>query len=232
MLRLVVSGIGVWLGFNAVLMMDCGHVGVVWPPEGSIWVCFESETTTSVPGLWAAVGMLAVAMLVFGLVWLPVLIRMRRDTTTSLAANIGRVAADALDAGTQQSAALDRSDPESNSINNTASRAHEQEVTKPSVEPSRSGSSPDSDNPASATTIAGRPANGGSSTTALTRSVEILEQVWTSETLSPQSASKQWIGLLREANQLHNNGQLPTDEFSRMNTRLLELVARPDDSST
>lgn len=60
-----------------------------------------------------------------------------------------------------------------------------------------------------------------------TRLVARLEALETS--LSAESgdatreATEQWMRLLREANDLHNSGEIATEEFRRINTRLLDL---------
>lgn len=40
-----------------------------------------------------------------------------------------------------------------------------------------------------------------------------------------RDATRQWIGLLREANELHNLGELTTEDFKTINTRLLGLFS-------
>lgn len=42
-----------------------------------------------------------------------------------------------------------------------------------------------------------------------------------------REATEQWMMLLREANDLHNSGDLATEEFRRINTRLLDLFIEP-----
>lgn len=46
-----------------------------------------------------------------------------------------------------------------------------------------------------------------------------------------RDATAQWIGLLREANELHNLGELTTEDFKTINTRLLGLLSTSGDSS-
>jgi hypothetical protein len=53
-------------------------------------------------------------------------------------------------------------------------------------------------------------------------------------TLSPEGSrdfTSSWIGLLREANELHNSGDLGTSDFKLINTRLLDLLKEPSQTS-
>lgn len=62
---------------------------------------------------------------------------------------------------------------------------------------------------------------------------EIMEKLRTleAELASPEGLSRAtssaWMRLLREVNDLHNDGYLATDDFRVINTRLLDLVVRP-----
>ncbi len=42
-----------------------------------------------------------------------------------------------------------------------------------------------------------------------------------------REATEQWMYLLRRANDLHNQGDLATDDFKQINTRLLDLFSAP-----
>ncbi|HEY6635344.1 MAG TPA: hypothetical protein VI141_06990 [Acidimicrobiia bacterium] len=42
-----------------------------------------------------------------------------------------------------------------------------------------------------------------------------------------REVTERWMGLLRQSNDLHNQGLLSTEDFSRINTRLLDLFAEP-----
>lgn len=57
--------------------------------------------------------------------------------------------------------------------------------------------------------------------------LEALEAELASPEGLSRSATSAWIRLLREVNDLHNDGNLPTDEFRVINTRLLDLVVKP-----
>ena len=59
--------------------------------------------------------------------------------------------------------------------------------------------------------------------TQLRRAVEVVEMAFETDSAT-RSMTSEWMRLLLEANRLHNEGTLPTEEFKRLNTRLLELV--------
>lgn len=42
-----------------------------------------------------------------------------------------------------------------------------------------------------------------------------------------REVTERWMGLLRQSNDLHNQGLLATEDFSRINTRLLDLFTEP-----
>lgn len=54
-----------------------------------------------------------------------------------------------------------------------------------------------------------------------------LEQAMGSTTVPSRDATSAWMRLLREANDLHNVGELATEDFKEINTRLLDLVEAP-----
>ncbi len=44
-------------------------------------------------------------------------------------------------------------------------------------------------------------------------------------------AAPAWLELLRSANDMHSEGELSTEEFKVINSRLLDLVSRESDSN-
>lgn len=58
------------------------------------------------------------------------------------------------------------------------------------------------------------------------RRLEAVEASFGSE-LASRETVQQWMDLLREANDLHNSGDLSTEDFREINTRLLDLHAEP-----
>lgn len=65
----------------------------------------------------------------------------------------------------------------------------------------------------------------------LTGRVEALETALEADTVPTREVTRQWMGLLRDANDLHNSGEVATEDFKRINTRLLDLFAAPTDRS-
>ena len=63
--------------------------------------------------------------------------------------------------------------------------------------------------------------------TRLVRRLEAVELSLSEATLA-REATQQWMSLLREANNLHNEGELATEHFKEINTRLLSLFSMPD----
>jgi len=58
----------------------------------------------------------------------------------------------------------------------------------------------------------------------LRKAVEVVETAFATDSTATRSMTSEWMRLLLEANRLHNDGTLPTDEFKTLNTRLLEVV--------
>lgn len=63
----------------------------------------------------------------------------------------------------------------------------------------------------------------------LTRRLEILEAALEADTIPTREVTQQWMTLLRDANYLHNSDEVSTEDFKRINTRLLELFTAPAD---
>lgn len=64
----------------------------------------------------------------------------------------------------------------------------------------------------------------------LSRRLEAIELAVANSSMPSRETTRQWMGLLVEANDLHNNGQLDTQHFSEINTRGLDLFRIPDES--
>jgi hypothetical protein len=58
----------------------------------------------------------------------------------------------------------------------------------------------------------------------LRRGIEVVETAFATDSTATRSMTSEWMRLLLEANQLHNEGSLPTAEFKILNTRLLQVV--------
>jgi hypothetical protein len=61
----------------------------------------------------------------------------------------------------------------------------------------------------------------------LTRRLEAVEVAVNAAATPSREVTQQWMALLVEANNLHNEGVLGTDEFKSINTRLLDLFSSP-----
>jgi hypothetical protein len=61
----------------------------------------------------------------------------------------------------------------------------------------------------------------------LTRRLEAVEVAVDAAATPSREVTQQWMALLVEANQLHNEGVLVTDGFKVINTRLLDLFSTP-----
>lgn len=62
----------------------------------------------------------------------------------------------------------------------------------------------------------------------LTRRLEALETALETGSSPTGELTRQWMSLLRECNDLHNVGELTTDDFKTINTRLLDLFSDSD----
>lgn len=67
--------------------------------------------------------------------------------------------------------------------------------------------------------------------TRITRRVEALETAVELESPPSREVTREWMKLLRDANELHNEDELPTEDFKEINTRLLGLFAGPEDEN-
>lgn len=64
----------------------------------------------------------------------------------------------------------------------------------------------------------------------VSKRLEAIESSLASETTPAREVTEQWMILLRDVNALHNSGELPTEDFKTLNTRLVELFAGPTKS--
>ncbi len=61
----------------------------------------------------------------------------------------------------------------------------------------------------------------------LIRKLEAVETSMLGMGTPTREVTERWMGLLRQSNDLHNQGLLATEDFSRINTRLLDLFTEP-----
>lgn len=73
---------------------------------------------------------------------------------------------------------------------------------------------------------------GPDSISELRKAVEVVETAFATDSSATRSMTSEWMRLLLEANRLHNDGSLPTEDFKELNTRLLEAVTAPSPSSS
>lgn len=64
--------------------------------------------------------------------------------------------------------------------------------------------------------------------TRIIRRVEAIEDAVNSESPPTREVTREWMKLLRDANALHNQDELATEDFKEINTRLLSLFAGPE----
>ncbi|HXV72690.1 MAG TPA: hypothetical protein VEB69_14975 [Acidimicrobiia bacterium] len=72
--------------------------------------------------------------------------------------------------------------------------------------------------------LVGVDVDGESVIAELRRGVEVVETAFATDSTATRSMTSEWMRLLLEANRLHNEGSLPTEEFKTLNTRLLQVV--------
>jgi hypothetical protein len=56
--------------------------------------------------------------------------------------------------------------------------------------------------------------------------VEVIESAFGAGSPASRDLTTEWISLLQESNRRHNSGELATDDFKVLNTRLLDVVSR------
>ena len=54
----------------------------------------------------------------------------------------------------------------------------------------------------------------------------------TSDSISPAEAFARWLGLLKEINDEHGRGSMPSEVFYELNTRLLDLIPTSSEADT
>lgn len=57
--------------------------------------------------------------------------------------------------------------------------------------------------------------------------VEVLETAFATDSTATRAMTTEWMRLLLDANRMHNDGTLSTENFKDLNTRLLEAVTTP-----
>jgi hypothetical protein len=67
---------------------------------------------------------------------------------------------------------------------------------------------------------------------ALRRRVDDVAAALATNTLTPAEAFAQWLGLLKEINQEHGGGSMPSDVFYELNSRLLDMIPAAEATDT
>jgi hypothetical protein len=214
--------------YAAVLVFPCGSVSFNWPSaEVPVpWVCSESGSG-AFSGEAATVGMSVMVLLVLIVVWLPVVKRYRSKTrrmVASLAENLPRAIAETDNKTSERRLpATDDHGPGVVGVAVTAETAPQSPSHGFAAREGESDSRPRGDSIEEATTSTALRA----ALNHLRARVDLIEQSIAADTLSPREATHYWIGLLKECNDAHNHGMLPTSVFKELNTRLLDLFTNP-----
>jgi hypothetical protein len=233
LVRFIVSLLCLPLVYAAVLMSPCGSVSFTWPPAEIpvVWVCSESGSG-SASGEMVAIGVSVTVILILMLVWLPVVKRSRSHTrriVSSLAENLQRAMPETgHEVGEDE--LLDTDDHRDIEIGVV-------EVAGSSRRPCDAQGMTDTIESASpppeqfiVETTTGNEVHA--SINHLRTRVDLIEGSLAGDTLSPKEAMQYWIGLLKECNDAHNQGALPTGVFKELNTRLLDLFTAPTSLSS
>lgn len=62
----------------------------------------------------------------------------------------------------------------------------------------------------------------------LRRRISQMAAALGSDSVAPQTAFAEWLGLLKELNSRHARGAMPTPLFHELNTQLLDLIPEPE----
>ena len=227
LIRAVVSLVSLAPIYWATQVYSCRWVSITWPMDpAGIWSCSDSASG-GVTGQMAAAIVLASVLLIQTLVWLPVMRRRRSNknrVTSSLAENLQRAVPEKdVEPASHQPMARDHSAIRAAAVKameikpNTRQSAPRAVTTSPprslQSEMPPGEPAPESD---LRKTISG-----------LKTRVTMIEEALEADTLSPKEAMQQWAGLLKDCNDAHNSGRLPSSVFKDLNTRLIDLFTAP-----
>ena len=203
--RYVATGLSTLMLLVGVFMLDCTYRFLGPLPDDPLQLCLRAEINQPGSALTLAVGFVAVSINLLALTWLPFVLDTRQreedelKNQETLETNTYRVPEHVV--GT-----LDLEPPDDH-VAMELPRA-----TSPLVDQIPDGSADRFDTSGSALVASG-----------LSRRIDLIEGMLTSQSISPQHVTQRWIGLLNEANSLHNRGILETADFMELNTRLLSL---------
>lgn len=213
------------LAYWGTQVFSCRRVSISWPADlSTIGSCSESASG-GVSGLMAAAGLLVSVLLILTVTWLPVVIR-RRSNRNRVMSSLGENLKRAVPESKIELEDHDLPQRDHSAIRAAAVKAME-------VEPQTRQSSrstvdtlpqPPAQSPPS------EPNGGGElrrTISGLKVRVDMIEEALDTDTLSPKEAMQQWVGLLKDCNDAHNSGRLPSSVFKDLNTRLLDLFTTP-----
>lgn len=219
--RILGTGVALAAAVAAFLVLDCASTGLVF--DGAATACTSTEFLIF-GSSWLTVvvfGCIAIGLLV--ITWLPGLAAARRErlAVKSFVDNLERIE-DIVPLG--KAGMADTFYP---------SRQYEYEDDD---EDAFGDDYEEPDTPSSVLEEVPSPretvnSNAGPSLVdAMYRAIERFRTVLLSEEASAHDVTRTWIRLLREANRLHNEGRIPTDDFKVINTRLLGVFDDPEET--
>lgn len=230
LIRAVMSLSCLPLVYWAVRLFPCHRVSVSWPAEFSeIWSCSD-PASGGITGLMAATVISVLVLLLLVVVWLPV-VRSRRSSTTRVASALGENLHRAVPEDHTGLEADDLPARDHHAIRVAAARAMESRPqtqgpgppNAPTITPEASQQAPRPVEPDTGSELR-------KSIAGLKTRVAMIEEALDADTLSPRDAMREWVGLLKDCNEAHNSGRLPSSVFKDLNTRLLDLFTTPSNS--
>jgi hypothetical protein len=202
--RTLGTGVALVTGAAAGLSWGCTSTSMRLLLEGSADVCERVNAfTIASPTVWV-ISLWSTAAIILALTWAPVVSRKRKQAEwdQALVANLNRIPQP-----------VPRSEREPDHII--------------SLEASERGARPEALARQTSVGLAERHEEPSSVANQLAhnlaRRISMLEARLASQESPTRQETRAWIGLLRQSNELHNNGTLSTDEFKTLNTRLLGL---------
>lgn len=207
--RVTVTALVGWVGYQAALLVGCTSVGFAPPLE---LVCYPTDAGL-VSGPMATACLAVAGGAVLALTWTRPYRRRRTAsvTTTALTANLHRL--------NRFATSLDHADPSPNNGERPAASASGTAESSRSTVP-RHDTDPLPEEP-------GQERYSDQLVEELTRQVFFLSEKITSGSVKPQDVFWQWFALLKDLNTQHAGERLPTETFTRLNTRLLDLIPQP-----
>ena len=223
--RFVASAFAVFMAIVGLFMLDCTHDFLGALPDDPFLLCIEADVSWPGGSHPLSIGLLAVAFGTLVVAWVPRWLDRRREVealdeaSEALATNVQRLPEQAVSnvpefafgKGADDESDTSREDPEVEEkfIDLDSHAAQDQESAD------ESGSDLD---------------QSYLSAQSLTRRIDLMKDLLVTQGIAPALLTKRWIGMLREANELHMRGVLSKEVFSEINTELLDLFWEPEPS--